>query len=74
MPGIDPEVLDLINPELTLGRISRDMGSDFILSPHYSSIYVHAGDILWEEIKSSLRWGHFEPELPVCRRMIRTPA
>jgi hypothetical protein len=65
MPGIDPEVLDLINPELTLGRICRDLRSDFILSPHYASIFVHVGDILWDEVKSTLRSGNFEPELPI---------
>lgn len=65
MPGIDPEVLELINPELTLGRICRDLRSDFILSPHYASIFVHVGDVLWDEIKSTLQSGSFEPELPI---------
>ena len=65
MPGIDPEVLELINPELSLGRICRDVRSDFIISPHYASIFANIGDILWEEIKSNLRSGNFEPELPI---------
>ena len=65
MPGLDPEVLELINPELTLGRINRDLRSDFILSPHYASIFEHAGDLLWEDVKSKLSSGDFEPELPI---------
>jgi len=65
MPGIDPEVLELINPELSLGRICRDVRSDFIISPHYASIFANVGDILWEEVKSNLRSGNFEPELPI---------
>jgi len=65
MPGVDPEVLELIDPELTLGRICRDLRSDFILAPHYSSIFAHFGDVLWDQVKSNLKSGNFEPELPI---------
>jgi hypothetical protein len=65
MPGLDPTIIGLIDTNLSLGRIRRDLNSDFILSPHYAAVFAHANDDLWEQTKSSLRSGCFEPELPI---------
>jgi len=65
MPGIDSNVLGMIDPELSLSRIRYDVRSDFILSPHYSSVYANVSDDLWSDLSSSLRSGSFEPDLPI---------
>jgi hypothetical protein len=65
MPGLDPSIIEQMDPRLSIGRILRDQKSDFILSPHYASIFVHSGEDLWEQLESSLRSGSFEPELPI---------
>ncbi len=65
MPGLDSTIIELIDHNLSLGRICRDIPTDFILSPHYASVFVHSGDELWEIVKSSLNSGNFEPELPI---------
>lgn len=65
MPGLDKDVIKLFNPRQTLGRINTDVLTDFILAPHYSAIYAHAGDNLWEGVRRALSCGGYEPELPI---------
>ena len=65
MPGLDQDVIKLLNPKRALGRINTDVQTDFILAPHYSVIYAHAGDDLWEILKEPLSSGRYEPELPI---------
>ncbi|MEO7858983.1 MAG: hypothetical protein ABIU05_00845, partial [Nitrospirales bacterium] len=65
MPGLDLDVIKLLNPKQALGRINTDILTDFILAPHYSAIYAHAGDDLWEAAKMALSSGSYEPELPI---------
>lgn len=64
MPGIDPTVLGMINHEQTLAHIRYDIRSDFILSPHYSSVYANVGQDLWNDVSQELRSGQFEPSIP----------
>jgi hypothetical protein len=65
MPGLDPEILEQIDPDLALGRIQTNLKTDFIFSPHYAAIFEYVGDELWEQLHSNLRSGNFEPELPI---------
>jgi hypothetical protein len=65
MPGLDNDILKLFNPKRTLGRVSTDVQSDFILAPHYSGIYVHSGEDLYQIVKELLSSGRYEPELPI---------
>lgn len=65
MLGLDISVLEQIDCELTIGRIVNDLRSDFIFSPHYSDIYKYSYEELWDQIKTNLRSGTFEPELPI---------
>ena len=65
MPGLDASVLSLLNPEQALQRIEFDVKSDFIIAPHYSAVYTHLGNDLWNEVERELRSGNFEPSLPI---------
>lgn len=65
MPGLDQDIIKLFNPKRALGRINIDLQTDFILAPHYSVVYAHAGDGLWEALKEPLSSGRYEPELPI---------
>src|SRR5690349_20392906 len=64
MPGLDSDVIKSLNAKRAVGRINTDVQTDFILAPHYSAVYAHAGDELWESEKEALSSGRFEPELP----------
>lgn len=65
MPGLDQAILNSLNPTMALGRINTDIKTDFILAPHYSAIYAHAGNDLWERLNKSLCSGEFSPSLPI---------
>lgn len=65
MPRLEVDVLNLINSKQTLGRVNNDIQTDFILAPHYSGIYAHAGDELYALVKEFLSSGSYEPELPI---------
>jgi len=65
MPGLDASVLKSLDPTLALGRINTDIQTDFIVAPHYSAIYAHVGEELWDEVMRSLRSGTYEPVLPI---------
>jgi hypothetical protein len=65
MPGLDQAVIDQIDHELALNRILTDVKSDFIIAPHYSAVYANVGDLLWDQVRQSLRSGKFEPNLPI---------
>ena len=65
MPGLDRDVLTNLNPKLAIGRIKTDVQTDFVLAPHYSAVYEHAGDELWQHVGQVLGSGAYEPELPI---------
>jgi len=65
MPGLDKGVLEKIDPSILLSRVRLDIGSDFILAPHYNAIFLQAADELWEEAHSQLKSGRYNPELPL---------
>lgn len=64
MPGLDNNVLSAFNKDLTIARIVNDLRSDFILSPHYNSIFLKSSDELHERASNLLRSGRYNPELP----------
>lgn len=65
MFGLAKDSLELVHPELTLGRVRNDVRSDFILAPHYSAVFAHAPDELWEHVAKELESGQLQPALPI---------
>jgi len=65
MFGLDSELVETIDFELSLGRVRTDVLSDFLLAPHYSAVYTYAADELVERVKTLLRNREYAPELPI---------
>jgi hypothetical protein len=65
MPGLDGKIIAKINAVSVIAHIKSDIRSDFILAPHYNTIFNHAGNELWEHLKQQLRSGTYQPELPI---------
>jgi retron-type reverse transcriptase len=65
MSGLDRSIVEGIDESLTLKRIESDIRTDFILAPHYNAIFTRAGEELWDFVRTSLRSGKYEPELPL---------
>ncbi len=65
MFGLDSKFVNKIDYELAISRILHDVGSDFIIAPHYSSVYENAKDELWKVLKSQLGGGKYNPLLPL---------
>lgn len=72
MPGLDSSVLDSLDGDLALRRLTTDMASDFILSPHYRAVVENLGQELWGEATELLRNGTFEPGLPIIEEVPKT--
>lgn len=64
MSGLDSKVLDTFDKHLTTQRILSDLTSDFIFSPHYGAVFLHAADELHSIVYDSLKSGKYNPELP----------
>ena len=64
MPGLDHSILNSFQKDIAFNRISEDIRSDFILSPHYNAIFTKAGDEIWGETISQLSSGNYHPGLP----------
>ena len=62
--GIDAAVLAKIDWELALSRISHDLRSDFIYTPHLGFIYRKAGKELIAQVNGALKAGHYSPSVP----------
>jgi hypothetical protein len=65
MPGLDRKILAQINYESVIGHVKADIRSDFVLAPHYNSIFNRAGAELWDQLQQQLRAGTYHPELPI---------
>lgn len=63
--GLDIAAIKKIDWPLALKRVSHDLRSDFIYSPHLSFIYSKAGDELISALKSELTSGTFNPGVPL---------
>ena len=46
MPGLDRRIIALLDHERVIAHVKADISSDFILAPHYNSIFSRAGDEL----------------------------
>jgi len=65
MSGLDRLIVKRIDHVKTIDHVKADIRSDFILAPHYNSIFNRAGDDLWEQVKQQLESGTYQPELPI---------
>jgi len=65
MIGLDSQIIDATNLELSLGRINTDVKNDMILAPHFSAIYANAGEELWDLTRRDLKAGSYNPEIPI---------
>lgn len=63
--GIDRQLTDQFDPELSIKRIRNDLQSDFIYSPHISSVFHQASDELLDRLLSKLNSGNYDPRLPI---------
>lgn len=65
MPGLDRAFLDSVNFETLINQIKVDVRSDFILAPHFNSVFVNSSDETWARLAELLRSGKYEPDLPL---------
>ena len=65
MPGLDQGILNQLDHTFAIGRILTDVNTDFIIAPHFSAVYANVEQELWDGLRSDLRSGHYEPELPI---------
>lgn len=65
MPGLDRKIIAQIDHESVIAHVRADIRSDFILAPHYNTIFSRAGDALWDQLKQQLKAGTYQPELPL---------
>jgi hypothetical protein len=65
MPGLDKNVIARVDPDSVITRITADIRSDFILAPHYNVVLSRAGSELWDQLKSQLSAGTYQPDLPI---------
>jgi len=63
--GLDAALIKTINWTLALTRVSQDLRSDFIYSPHLGFIYAKAGDELIAAVTKELQSGTYSPGVPL---------
>ncbi|TKC00133.1 RNA-directed DNA polymerase [Pedobacter cryophilus] len=69
--GINKEILDIFNLDLSIKRIKKDISSDFIFAPHYSIIFEKASQELFEQLKTKLLSGNYSARLPISMNVIK---
>lgn len=65
MFGLDSKFIRMMDSKIAVSRIVHDLNSDFIIAPHYNAIFKYASDELWEQLKSRLNNGKYNPLLPI---------
>ncbi len=65
MAGLDSKIINELDHELSIKRITNDIQSDFIYAPHFNAIFSLAGNDLWEKLSSKLKSGNYDPLLPI---------
>ncbi len=65
MPGLDRTIINQINFDKAINRISADLKTDFMFAPHFDFIYKHASDELIGLLQKKLSDGTFQFSLPV---------
>lgn len=63
--GLDAGLIAKIDWPLALLRVTNDLKSDFIYSPHLAFIYHRAGDEIITKLKADLKSGTFNPGVPL---------
>src|SRR5687768_2975509 len=63
--GIDAKIVEKLDFDLAIKRISFDIKSDFILAPHLSCVYLDSSAELINDVRSLVLSGHFAPQLPM---------
>jgi Reverse transcriptase (RNA-dependent DNA polymerase) len=69
--GLDRAILDTLDTDVALGRIKRDLISDFIPSPHYAVVFEHAGADLFDLLRTRLISGQYEPQSPIVLEVLK---
>lgn len=64
MAGLDRNIIDRICWTGAIDSINTDLRSDFILSPHYDSIFQNNSERLIDQAMTQLRRGDYNPRLP----------
>ena len=70
--GLDPEWIKRIDWQLALARVTQDLRSDFVYSPHLSFVYAKVGDQLLAQVKKELEDGKFSPGVPMTIEVPKT--
>jgi hypothetical protein len=65
VPGLDRKIIAQIDHKSVIAHVKADIRSDFILAPHYNTIFNLAADELWDQLAQQLRSGTYQPELPI---------
>jgi len=65
MPGLDRRIIAQIDHASVIAHVKADIRSDFILAPHYNTIFNRAGDEMWDQLRQQLGAGTYQPELPI---------
>jgi hypothetical protein len=70
--GLDPEWIQKIDWQQALARVTQDLRSDFVYSPHLSFVYAKAGDQILAQVKKELEDGKFSPGVPMTIEVPKT--
>jgi hypothetical protein len=65
VPGLDNTIISDIDWSQAIENIITDVKSDFVLAPYIDIIYRRNGQKLADQLKSKLRSGSYNPQLPV---------
>ncbi len=65
MFGLDQNIVEKVDYNLTLKRIINDVQGDFIYAPHINAVYALAQEELWNNLSSKLISKNFDSSLPI---------
>jgi hypothetical protein len=69
--GLDKGALKSLDAGVALGRIRQDLASDFIPAPHYAAVFENAGEDLFDQLRSRLSSGQYEPQGPIVLEVLK---
>lgn len=65
MAIVQATFLEQLDPRLSVLRIQNDVPTDLIYAPHWSAVYAHLGDDLFEGLVADVKADRFMPSLPI---------
>jgi hypothetical protein len=65
MAGLDPALIDQIDWDAAGQRILVDIRTDFLIAPHFTSVFENNSEGLQNLVKAQLRSGQYFPSLPI---------